>query len=76
MEENKYAPLTEEQYIKLKADLKGIKNYLPDNLMGEFWSLCNLIRGERTPQPCGCRSAGGLWGNCVTDLNQYIKKFD
>lgn len=76
MEENKYAPMTEEQYKGLKTKLSTITNYLPDNLMGEFWSLCNLLRGEKTGQPCGCRSAGGLWANCVGELKAFVQRFD
>lgn len=67
-----YSPLTEEQYIKLKGDLETVKDYLPTNLMGEFWSLCNTIRGERTPQPCSCKSAAGHWGRCVTTLSEWV----
>jgi hypothetical protein len=69
-----YSPLTEEQFLKLKGDLETIKDYLPTNLMGEFWGLCNTIRGERINQPCGCKSAGGLWGRCVTDLTTFVKE--
>jgi hypothetical protein len=69
-----YEPLTEEEYNSLQKQLAEIGNYLPDNLMGTFWNYCNRIRGERTPQPCGCRSAGGLWGNCVADLRAWVSK--
>jgi hypothetical protein len=69
-----YTPLTEEQFIKLKADLITIKDYLPTNLMGEFWGLCNTIRGERTPQPCSCKSSAKHWGACVETLNTFIKE--
>jgi hypothetical protein len=65
--------LTTEEIEGLREDLKRVTNYLPEDLMGKFWGLCNKIRGERTNQPCGCRSAGGLWGNCVEDLKNYIK---
>jgi hypothetical protein len=65
--------LTKDEVEVLKEDLKRVTNYLPEDLMGKFWGLCNKIRGERTNQPCGCRSAGGLWAKCVEDLKNYIK---
>jgi hypothetical protein len=65
--------LNTEELEGLKEDLKRVTNYLPEDLMGKFWGLCNKIRGEKTPQPCGCRSAGGLWSRCVEDLKNYIK---
>jgi hypothetical protein len=68
--------LTEEQIIKLRNDLSIVGNYLPENLLGEFWNYCNLIRGERAPQPCTCKSSAGLWGNCVQTLRDYIKAVD
>ena len=65
--------LTKDEVEVLKEDLKRVTNYLPEDLMGKFWGLCNKIRGERINQPCGCRSAGGLWARCVEDLKNYIK---
>jgi hypothetical protein len=65
--------LTKDEVEGLREDLKRVTNYLPEDLMGKFWGLCNKIRGERTGTPCGCRSAGGLWARCVEDLKNYIK---
>ena len=67
-----YTPLTEEQFVKLKEDLDSIKDVLPAGLMNEFWQLCNLIRGDKQPKPCGCKSAGGLWSRCVEDLRTFV----
>jgi hypothetical protein len=68
--------LTTEEIEGLKADLKRVTNYLPEDLMGKFWGLCNKIRGERTNQPCSCRSSAGLWGKCVEDLKNYLKSLE
>ena len=76
MEDNKYEPLTEEQYHSLKGQLAGVKNHLPEELMTTFWVYCNKIRGERTNQPCSCKSSSGLWGSCVNHLREWVKKFD
>lgn len=67
-----YSPLTEEEFVKLKSDLESIGSYLPTDKTGEFWRLCNLIRGEHQPQPCGCKSASGLWARCVDTLRDFI----
>ena len=72
--ENKYAPLSEEEYNALKEHLAGIKAFLPEHLMGPFWEWCNRIRGERINQPCGCSSAAGLWGDCVAVLHKFVNE--
>jgi hypothetical protein len=64
--------LTTEEIEGLREDLKRVTNYLPEDLMGKFWATCNKIRGERTNQPCGCKSAGGLWAKCVDDIKNYL----
>jgi hypothetical protein len=74
--ENIYAPLTEEEFNHLKAELAGIKNYLPENLMNPFWSFCNRIRNQRINQPCSCKSSARLWGTCVEDLREFVKNID
>ncbi len=68
------ADLTIEDFQKLKVHLEGIKNHLPEHLMGPFWAWCNGIRGERISQPCGCQSAGAQWGRCVEDLRKYVRE--
>jgi hypothetical protein len=65
--------LNTEELEGLKADLQKVKNYLPEDLMHRFWGLCNKIRGEKTNQPCSCKSSAGLWGRCVEDLRNYVK---
>jgi hypothetical protein len=74
--ENKYAPFTEAEFKELKEHLEGIKAFLPEHLMGPFWSWCNRIRGERINQPCSCKSSAGLWGACVADLRQFVRERD
>ena len=76
MEDNKYEPLTEEQYHSLVGQLAGVKNHLPEELLTTFWVYCNKLRNEKAPQPCSCRSSSGLWGGCVNHLREWVKKFD
>lgn len=66
------ADLSVEDLQRLKKDLEGIKAFLPEHLMGPFWSWCNQIRGNKEKQPCGCKSAAGHWSRCVEELRNYV----
>lgn len=72
--ESKYAPLNLEQFQQLKSQLEGIKSYLPEHLMGPFWTWCNTIRGEKVQQPCSCKSSARHWGECVETLRKFVKE--
>lgn len=74
--ENRYQPFTEEEYNAIKVDLADITHTLPTHLAGIFWTRCNAIRGTNTPQPCTCSSAAKHWGNCVSDLQAFVKRVD
>lgn len=72
--ENKYHPLTEEQYLELKNFLKGIGNYLPTDRAGYIWGTYNTVRGINEPQPCTCASSGSLWKRAIDELNAWVKE--
>ena len=72
--ENKYAPLTDAEFLELREHLEGVKSFLPEHLMGNLWEKCNRIRGERINQPCSCKSSAGLWGACVADLRKFVNE--
>jgi hypothetical protein len=72
--ESKYAPLNYEIFLEMKKDLEGVKNYLPEHLMTKFWTWCNTIRGERTNQPCSCKSSAKHWASCVEDLRKFVRE--
>jgi len=72
--ENKYHPFTEEEFNAIKNDLAGITHTLPTHLAGIFWARCNAVRGTTTPQPCTCASSARHWGDCVGELNNYVKR--
>ena len=74
--ENKYAPFTEEEFNAIKNDLAGITHTLPTHLAGIFWARCNAVRGTNTPQPCTCASSARHWGDCVGELNNYVKRIN
>lgn len=68
------ADLSVEDYNRLKTELQNIKNFLPEHLMGTFWSFCNQIRDSKEKQPCGCKSAAGHWSRCVDELRKYVRE--
>lgn len=74
IDEGKYAPMTIGQFLQLKGELEGIKNHLPENLMGQFWTWCNTIRGERINQPCSCKGSARHWSDCVDTLRTFVKE--
>ena len=67
------AELSEGDLKRLIKELEGVKNYLPENLMGTFWIWCNQIRGTKERQPCSCKSSARHWGSCVEELRKYAK---
>ena len=70
----KYQPLSEQEYNELKTHLEGIKNFLPEHLMGPFWTWCSRIRGRKENQPCGCKSSARLWSDCVEELRKFVRE--
>jgi hypothetical protein len=72
--ESKYAPLSYDIFKEMSKELEGVKSFLPEHLMGKFWTWCNTIRGERTNQPCGCKSSAKHWAGCVDTLRQFVRE--
>jgi hypothetical protein len=72
--ESAYAPLNLQEFNELKVHLESIKSFLPEHLMTSFWSWCNRVRGEKTTQPCGCKSSAKHWGACVDTLRQFVRE--
>lgn len=72
--ENKYTPLTEEQFIELRDFIKTLGAYLPENQAPYVWNTFNHIRGEREPQPCTCASSGAHWKRAIDFLFNWVKE--
>ena len=72
--EEKYLPLTEEQYIELKGFLEGLGNTLPTDKTNYVWNNYNAIRGISEKQPCNCGSAAGMWRRAIDDLSNWVKE--
>jgi hypothetical protein len=76
MEDNKYHPLTESEYLELKSKIDSIRDYLPEMLLGYVWGTYKRLTGSQENQPCSCKSAGGLWLKAVTVLRDYLKRVE
>lgn len=74
--QSKYAPFNLEEFQAIKNDLAGITHTLPTHLAGIFWDRCNRLRGVNTAQPCTCQSSARHWGECVSDLQKFVKERD
>jgi hypothetical protein len=74
--ENKFHPLTEQEYLELKDKIQSIKDYLPEMLLNYVWSTYKRITGSQEHQPCSCGSAAGLWRKAVDVLQDYIKRVE
>lgn len=73
MEENKYHPLTAEEFNELAEFILNLGGYLADNKAGYVWSNFNRVRGENEPQPCTCSSSGAHWKRAVDHLYRWVK---
>ena len=67
-------PLSTEDFQRLQKELEGVKNFLPEHLMGPFWSWYNQIRGVKERQPCSCKSSARHWGACVEELRKFVRE--
>tara|TARA_R110000803_G_C11822735_1_gene302177 strand:- start:230 stop:451 length:222 start_codon:yes stop_codon:yes gene_type:complete len=65
-------PFTETELQKLTKELSSIKTFLPDNKMTYIWNSVNKLREKKNPQPCSCKSAGGLWAAAVKELRDFV----
>ena len=72
--ENKYAPLSEENVIKLKDILSKVSSHLPEHDAPFIWNMYNDTRGTNERQPCTCGSAGKYWGEAVQHLRSWLKE--
>lgn len=74
--ENKYHPLTEQEYLELKSKIESITDYLPEMLLGYVWGTYKLLTKSNENQPCSCGSAAGLWRKAVNVLQDYLKRVE
>jgi hypothetical protein len=62
------------EVLELEEKMRDITTFIPDNQMGYVWSAYQRILNTTEPQPCGCRSASGLWIKAVDTIKQFLKE--
>jgi len=67
---------TQEEIEELKTNISQIKGRIPEHLAGWVWGTYNRINGSNEKQPCGCKSAAGLWGKAYNTILDYVKGLD
>ena len=72
--ETKIGNLTISEVLELEEKMRGIDTFIPDSMMGYVWSNYQKILNTTEPQPCGCRSAAGLWIKAVDTIKQFLSQ--
>lgn len=74
MEENKYEPLNQQEYIDLRTFTSSLGGYLQENQLNYVWGMFNRLTKANEPQPCSCKSASAHWKRAVDYLTDWINK--
>jgi len=72
--ENKYHPITQQEYIDLRTFISTLGAYLPNDKAHYVWSMFNRLRNQNEPQPCMCGSAGGHWKRAIDFLTDWVNE--
>jgi hypothetical protein len=70
----RYHPLTEQQFIKLRDITNKITSHLSDSDAPFIWDMYNDTRGVAERQPCTCGSSGRYWGEAIAHLRAWLKE--
>jgi hypothetical protein len=72
--DNKYAPLTEQEYNEMADFILNLGAYLPDNKASWVWATFNKLRDTNETQPCTCSSSAGHWRRAVDYIFNWVKE--
>lgn len=72
--EDKYFPLTSEEFNELNGFISTLGSYLPENRAHYVWSNYNRLRNENEPQPCTCASSGAHWKRATEYLRTWVNE--
>jgi hypothetical protein len=67
------APLSREEYQRLKDVIRNVNQHLPENQAPFVWDMFNRLRGMNETRPCTCASAGSHWARAVEHLRNWLK---
>ena len=74
MEENKYHPLTLEEFNELDVTVSSLGSYLSEDKAPYIWNNFNKLRNENEPRPCMCGSAGAHWKRATDYLRNWVNE--
>lgn len=73
---NLIGPLTQKEFGELKDILAQTTTHLNPNYAGFIWALYTRVIATPQPQPCTCKSSGGLWMTAVDTLKRFVAEND
>ena len=77
MEQTKLiGPLTLNEFNELKDVLAQTTTHLNPSHAGFIWTLYTRVIAIPQPQPCNCKSSGGLWMTAVDTLKRFVAEND
>ncbi len=72
--EEKYHPLTIDEFNQLVEVVDSITTHIPGDKAGYIWGNFNRIRNMQEGQPCTCASAAKHWARAVEGLREFINQ--
>ena len=67
---------TNEELKELKEVMGSITSRIPQDKVSYIWNNYKRISGDKSNQPCTCKSSAGLWGKAVETIRTYLGGLD
>ena len=67
---------TNEELKELKEVMGSITSRIPHDKVSYIWNNYKRISGDKSNQPCTCKSSAGLWGKAVETIRTYLGGLD
>ena len=67
---------TENELKELREVIGSITDRIPQDKVSYIWNNYKKISGDKSNQPCTCKSSAGLWGNALKTITTYLKELD
>ena len=67
---------TENELNELREVIGSITDRIPQDKVSFIWNNYKKISGDKSSQPCTCKSSAGLWGNALKTITDYLRGLD
>lgn len=67
---------TENELKELREVIGSITDRIPQDKVSYIWNNYKKISGDKSKQPCTCKSSAGLWGNALKTITDYLGGLD